>query len=102
MTWCRVLIERKLADVCRPVVQASSVLGTQQSRCSSLPSLFSPEDGSRTTFRNVVILILVTLFSGGWKKSKNPLLHNIVHHRQNLLEFIKTCIVFKNLTAKVG
>jgi hypothetical protein len=47
----------------------------------------SPENGRRTTFRNVVILIAVILFFGRWKKSKNPLLHNNVHRRQNLLGF---------------
>jgi hypothetical protein len=52
---------------------------------SSRPPL--PEDGSRTSFRNVVILIVVILFFGRRKKSRNPLLHNIVHRRQNLLEF---------------
>jgi hypothetical protein len=59
--------------------------------------LFSPEEGSRTSFRNVVILIAVILFVGRWKKSKNPLLHNIVHCYQNLLEFIKK-ITFYSLS----
>jgi hypothetical protein len=52
------------------------------------PPIFSPQDESRTSFRNVVILIVVILFFGRWKKSKNPSLHNIVPRRQNLLEFI--------------
>jgi hypothetical protein len=38
-------------------------------------ALFTPEDGSITSFRNVVILIVDILFFGRWKKSKNPLLH---------------------------
>jgi hypothetical protein len=40
-------------------------LGIQQSRTET------------TSFRNVVILIVVILFFGRWKKSKNPLLHSI-------------------------
>jgi hypothetical protein len=52
--------------------------------------LFSPEDGSRTSFRNVVILTVIILFFGRWEKSKNPLLHNIIHRRQNLSELIYT------------
>jgi hypothetical protein len=55
---------------------------------SSLLPLHSPEDGSRSSFRNVVILIFNILLSGRWIKSINRSPHNIIHHRQNLLEFI--------------
>jgi hypothetical protein len=44
--------------------------------CVPLFPLLLPEDGSRTSFRNVLILIVVILFFGRWKKSKDPLLHN--------------------------
>jgi hypothetical protein len=44
-------------------------------------SLPSPEDGNRSSFRNVVFSC--TWNTGRWTKSRNPLILSVVHHRQN-------------------
>jgi hypothetical protein len=44
-------------------------------------------EGRRTSFRNVVILYFYIL-SGRRTKSRRQLVLNVIHHRQNLLEFI--------------
>jgi hypothetical protein len=44
----------------------------------------SPEDGNRFNFRNVVFSILQN--TGRWKKSKNPVILCVIHHRRNRLE----------------
>jgi hypothetical protein len=59
----------------------SSFQGNQQNRC--LPS---PEDGNRSSFRNVVFLSPNSLESGRWTKSENPLILCVIHHRQNPIE----------------
>jgi hypothetical protein len=45
---------------------------------------FLPEDGRRSSFRNVVILLKYRR----WTKSKKQLLQIIMHHRQNPLDLI--------------
>jgi hypothetical protein len=51
------------------VIEVSSSYGTQYSRC--LPS---PEDGNRSSFRNVVLFPYNYLESGRWTKSENPVI----------------------------
>jgi hypothetical protein len=46
----------------------------------------SPEDGNRSSFRNVVFSCLWN--SGRWTKSKNLVVMSVTHHRQNPLECI--------------
>jgi hypothetical protein len=41
----------------------------------------SPEDGNRPSFRNVVFSSFWN--TGRWTKSKNPVILNVIHHRQN-------------------
>jgi hypothetical protein len=52
-------------------------IGTQQSRYLS----FSPEDGNRSSFRNVVFSCIYN--SRRWTKPTNPVILNVIHHRQN-------------------
>jgi hypothetical protein len=49
------------------------------SRCSSLFPLNSPEDGSRVSFRNDMILIFNILLFGRYIKSTKPSPHNIIY-----------------------
>jgi hypothetical protein len=58
--------------------------GVPTARISVLSIL--PEDGRRSSFRNVVILLKYRR----WTKSKKPLLHIITRHRQNSLDFNDT------------
>jgi hypothetical protein len=57
--------------------------GGPTARVSVLPIL--PEDGRRSSFRNIVILLKK---KRRWTKSKKPLLQIITHHSQNPLDFI--------------
>jgi hypothetical protein len=50
------------------------------SRCLPL----SLEDGNRSTFQNVVFSSFQN--TRRWKKSKNPVILSVIHHRQNPLE----------------
>jgi hypothetical protein len=45
-----------------------------------------PDDGNRSSFRNVVFSSFYS--TGRWKKSKNPVILTDIHHHQNSLEFI--------------
>jgi hypothetical protein len=47
----------------------------------------SPEDGNRSSFRNVVFPCLWN--SGRWTKSRNVVVMSVTHHGQNPLECIK-------------
>jgi hypothetical protein len=67
----------------RPVIAIISVKKDPSGYVSPFPS---PEDGRRTSFRNVVILYFY-ISSGRWTKSRRQLVLNVIHHRQNLLEF---------------
>jgi hypothetical protein len=51
-----------------------------------LTSIPSPEDGNRSSFRNVVFLSSNSLESGRWTKSENPLILCVIHHCQNRIE----------------
>jgi hypothetical protein len=67
----------------------TNTLAVESPGCASIrpgfcPSFVLPEDGRRSSFRNVVILLKY----GRWAKSKKPLLQIITHHRQNPLDFI--------------
>jgi hypothetical protein len=46
----------------------------------------SPEDGNRSSFRNVVFLFSNSSEPGRWTKSENPLILCVIHHRQNPTE----------------
>jgi hypothetical protein len=50
-----------------------------------LQSIFfpSPEDGNRSSFRNVVFFLSLFLIPGRWIKSKNPISLKVIHHHQN-------------------
>jgi hypothetical protein len=57
-------------------------------KLKSLLPFQSPDDESSASFRNVMIfLIFNILLFGGWIKSIKTSTHNIIQHRQNLLEF---------------
>jgi hypothetical protein len=45
--------------------------------------LLSPEDGNRSSFRNAVVSSSYN--SGRWTESTNPVILNVIHHRQNPL-----------------
>jgi hypothetical protein len=60
------------------VIKVSSFQGTEQSRCL-LPS---PEDGNRSSFLNV---FLASKIPDDGQSIKNPVILNIMHHRQNHL-----------------
>jgi hypothetical protein len=49
----------------------------------------SPEDGNRSSFRNVVFSIQYN--TGRWKKFKNPIILCVIHYRQNSLESAYRC-----------
>jgi hypothetical protein len=43
--------------------------------------LKGPEDGNKSSFRNVDILLIYN--TGRWRKSINPVLLSVIQHRQN-------------------
>jgi hypothetical protein len=69
----------------------------QQSRCSSLLPLHSPEDGSRASSRNVVILIsniFNILLFGRWIKSINPSPHSFKNVLSDIVLGMAELVVF--------
>jgi hypothetical protein len=67
----------------RPVIEVTSFQGIQQNRC--LSSL--PEDGNRSSFRNIV---LSSLWNIRWTVTNIPVVLNVILHRQNSLETTKS------------
>jgi hypothetical protein len=49
----------------------------------------SPEDGNRCSFQNAVFSSISN--SGGWKKSRNPVILSVTHCPQNPTERIRFC-----------
>jgi hypothetical protein len=71
------------------------------SRYSSLLPLYSPEDGSRVSFRNVVILIFNILLFGRWIKSINPSPHRASQFEDPAyICHFETCAVLQHLARR--
>jgi hypothetical protein len=60
----------------------------------------SPEDGNRSSFRNVVFSSFLEY--RWWTKSKNPVFPSVIHHRQNPLELHCLFIVLEEANNLVG
>jgi hypothetical protein len=43
----------------------------------------APEDGNRSSFRNVVFPLVCFLIPGRWIQSENSIFLKVIHHRQN-------------------
>jgi hypothetical protein len=52
----------------------------------------SPENGNRSTFRNVVFFLSLFLIPGRWIESENPISLKVIHHRQNPI--VINCIIW--------
>jgi hypothetical protein len=48
-------------------------------------SIHRPEDGNRSSFRNVVLFLSLFFIPGRWIESENPISLKVIHHRQNLI-----------------
>jgi hypothetical protein len=68
----------------RPEIEVTSFSGIQQNRRISS----SPEDGNRSSFRNVVLSSLWNI--GRWTVTNIPMILNVILHRQNNLETTKS------------